>query len=72
MDIKEIQRDIFSNTAKQARDLAAAIAANDENVLGPTDTGLCVDALRAYAAQVEAGFALVAPPVAAQIDAGQG
>jgi len=68
MDIKKIQRDIFSNTAKQARNLAAAIA---DNTLGPTDTGLCVDALNAYAAQVEAGFALVAPPVADQIDAGQ-
>ena len=71
MDIKKIQRDIFSNTAKQTRNLAAAIADNDENTLGPTDTGLCVDALNAYAAQVEAGFALVAPPVADQIDAGQ-
>lgn len=62
-EIKKTQREAFTNTATQARELANAIADNEENVLGPSDTALCEAALRAYAAQVEAGFALVAPPI---------
>jgi hypothetical protein len=46
--------------AYHAIELADAIAPNDENTLGPTDTGLCERALRHYAAS------LLTPPPAAE------
>lgn len=62
IDVKQIQRHTFLNIAKRARELAETIAESGTNALSPSDSALCGDALRAYAAQVEAGFALVAPP----------
>lgn len=60
-DTKQEQHRIFSETACKALKLADALDGTEEQTLGPTDVALCTDALRAYAAQVEAGFALVAP-----------
>ncbi|GEM_PF-6366267 len=48
--------------AYSAIELADAIAEHDENILGPTDTGLCERALRYYAAALLSGKFDEAPP----------
>jgi hypothetical protein len=47
-----------------ATELADAIAAHDENILGPTDSGLCERALRFYAAALLRGEGETPPELA--------
>lgn len=58
----QAQREIALKIVKRVRDLADTIANNKENTLDFSDSALCATALRAYAAQIEAGFALISPP----------
>jgi hypothetical protein len=58
---RQLQRESFVGLAKSARALAETIANNGTKAIRPSDSSLCEDALRAYAAHIEAGFALLAP-----------